>query len=161
MVSAHDTCRVAACKHAVWLDCAPGTIESTGGADRRSPAIRHTPEPFLLATEGLPCRKRLTSSATSRPRRRSRRRHRYVGRAHGSLRLAAGLSGAVDSSTIVVTAGLAEIAAGSIAMGLGGYLAARSDAEHYESEQRREWQEVREKPELEAQEVRMSSVRTD
>jgi VIT1/CCC1 family predicted Fe2+/Mn2+ transporter len=67
--------------------------------------------------------------------------------------LAAGLSGAVNSSAIVVTAGLAEIAAGSIAMGLGGYLAARSDAEHYESEQRREWQEVREKPELEAQEV--------
>src|SRR5271166_1486571 len=47
--------------------------------------------------------------------------------------LAAGLSGAVDNSRIVVIAGLAEIAAGSIAMGLGGYLAARSDAEHYES----------------------------
>ena len=48
--------------------------------------------------------------------------------------LAAGLSGAVANSHIVVTAGLAEIAAGSIAMGLGGYLAARSDAEHYASE---------------------------
>src|ERR1700735_1945687 len=48
--------------------------------------------------------------------------------------LAAGLSGAVGSSTVVVTAGLAEIAAGSIAMGLGGYLAARSYAEHYSSE---------------------------
>src|SRR3990170_3770146 len=48
--------------------------------------------------------------------------------------LAAGLSGAVTSTAIIVTAGLAEIAAGSIAMGLGGYLAARSDAEHYESE---------------------------
>ena len=47
--------------------------------------------------------------------------------------LAAGLSGAVGSSHIVVLAGLAEIAAGSIAMGLGGYLAARSDAEHYAS----------------------------
>jgi vacuolar iron transporter family protein len=68
--------------------------------------------------------------------------------------LAAGLSGAVDSSTIVVTAGLAEIAAGSIAMGLGGYLAARSDAEHYASEQARENQEVVEKPEDEAEEVR-------
>jgi VIT1/CCC1 family predicted Fe2+/Mn2+ transporter len=68
--------------------------------------------------------------------------------------LAAGLSGAVDASTIVITAGLAEIAAGSIAMGLGGYLAARSDAEHYASEQARENQEVVEKPEDEAQEVR-------
>jgi vacuolar iron transporter family protein len=68
--------------------------------------------------------------------------------------LAAGLSGAVDSTAIVVTAGLAEIAAGSIAMGLGGYLAARSEAEHYESERRREWLEVREKPEVEAMEVR-------
>ena len=48
--------------------------------------------------------------------------------------LAAGLSGAVASSGIIVTAGLAEIAAGSIAMGLGGYLAARSDADHYASE---------------------------
>jgi VIT1/CCC1 family predicted Fe2+/Mn2+ transporter len=67
--------------------------------------------------------------------------------------LAAGLSGAIDNAAIVVTAGLAEIAAGSIAMGLGGYLAARSDAEHYESEQRREYQETVDKPEVEAQEV--------
>src|SRR6201993_1637283 len=51
--------------------------------------------------------------------------------------LAAGLSGAVASSGIVVTAGLAEIAAGSIAMGLGGYLAAKSDADHYASEKLR------------------------
>ena len=51
--------------------------------------------------------------------------------------LAAGLSGAVSTTTLVVTAGLAEIAAGSIAMGLGGYLAAKSDAEHYSSERRR------------------------
>jgi len=48
--------------------------------------------------------------------------------------LAAGLSGAVDSTRVVITAGLAEIAAGSIAMGLGGYLAARTDAEHYAAE---------------------------
>src|SRR6476620_12528793 len=61
--------------------------------------------------------------------------------------LAAGLSGAVDSTGIIVTAGLAEIAAGSIAMGLGGYLAAKSDAEHYASEQRREQREVQEIPE--------------
>ena len=67
--------------------------------------------------------------------------------------LAAGLSGAVDNSRIVVIAGLAEIAAGSIAMGLGGYLAARSDAEHYESERLREEREVEEIPEEEAREV--------
>lgn len=67
--------------------------------------------------------------------------------------LAAGLSGAVDSASIVVTAGLAEIAAGSIAMGLGGYLAARSDAEHYTSERRREQAEVRDVPERETAEV--------
>lgn len=67
--------------------------------------------------------------------------------------LAAGLSGAVASSGIVVTAGLAEVAAGSVAMGLGGYLAARGDAEHYASERRREAQEVRDIPEREANEV--------
>ena len=67
--------------------------------------------------------------------------------------LAAGLSGAVASAHIVVTAGLAEVAAGSIAMGLGGYLAARSDAEHYASELVREEQEIRDVPEIEAKEV--------
>jgi VIT1/CCC1 family predicted Fe2+/Mn2+ transporter len=67
--------------------------------------------------------------------------------------LAAGLSGAVASSHIVVTAGLAEIAAGSIAMGLGGYLAAKSDAEHYASERTREEREVVAVPEVEAHEV--------
>jgi VIT1/CCC1 family predicted Fe2+/Mn2+ transporter len=67
--------------------------------------------------------------------------------------LAAGLSGAVSSTSIVITAGLAEIAAGSIAMGLGGYLAAKSDAEHYDSERRREQMEVRTIPEAEAAEV--------
>ncbi len=56
--------------------------------------------------------------------------------------LAAGLSGAVDSTAIIVTAGLAEIVAGSIAMGLGGYLAGRSDAEHYDSEYKREEYEI-------------------
>src|SRR5258706_63302 len=68
--------------------------------------------------------------------------------------LAAGLTGAVNVSTIIITAGLAEIAAGSIAMGLGGFLAARSDAEHYASELVREHQELIEKPEAERQEVR-------
>jgi vacuolar iron transporter family protein len=68
--------------------------------------------------------------------------------------LAAGLSGAVSSTAIIVTAGLAEIAAGSIAMGLGGYLAARSDAEHYASERQREQLEVKEKAGIEKEEVR-------
>ncbi len=68
--------------------------------------------------------------------------------------LAAGLSGAVSSTTIVVTAGIAEIAAGSIAMGLGGYLAAKSDSEHYHSELQRERIEIEEMPEDEKSEVR-------
>ena len=67
--------------------------------------------------------------------------------------LAAGLTGAIDSAGIIVTAGLAEIAAGSIAMGLGGYLAARSDAEHYAKEREREKREVVEIPEEEMREV--------
>jgi VIT1/CCC1 family predicted Fe2+/Mn2+ transporter len=67
--------------------------------------------------------------------------------------LAAGLSGAAASSGIVVTAGIAEIAAGSIAMGLGGYLAARSDVEHYASEREREVREVKEKKDAERDEV--------
>ncbi len=67
--------------------------------------------------------------------------------------LAAGLTGAVNSSGIIVTAGLAEIAAGSIAMGLGGYLAAKSDAEHYHRERERERREIAEKPEVEQEEV--------
>jgi VIT1/CCC1 family predicted Fe2+/Mn2+ transporter len=56
--------------------------------------------------------------------------------------LAAGLSGAVDSTALVITAGIAEIAAGSIAMALGGYLAGRAEIDHYDSEQRREYYEV-------------------
>ena len=67
--------------------------------------------------------------------------------------LAAGLTGAVDASRIIVVAGLAEIAAGSIAMGLGGYLAAKSDAEHYANERKREEWEVIERNEDEVQEV--------
>ena len=70
--------------------------------------------------------------------------------------LAAGLSGAISSTAIVVTAGIAEISAGSIAMGLGGYLAARSGAEHYQSEFRREQEEVETKPEAERAEVLLS-----
>ena len=67
--------------------------------------------------------------------------------------LAAGLSGAVASSGLVITAGLAEIVAGSIAMGLGGYLAGRTEVEHYEAEQARERREVREVPDVERAEV--------
>src|SRR6476646_6581936 len=67
--------------------------------------------------------------------------------------LAAGLSGAIVMTRLIVVAGLAEIAAGSIAMGLGGYLAARNDAEHYASERQREEDEVREKPAAERKEV--------
>jgi len=68
--------------------------------------------------------------------------------------LAAGLSGAVNSSTIVVTAGIAEIVAGSIAMGLGGFLAGKTDADHYDSELRREYEEVERVPEQEKFEVK-------
>ena len=67
--------------------------------------------------------------------------------------LAAGLSGAVSSTRLVVLAGLAEIAAGSIAMGLGGYLAARGDAEHYLAERRREEREVAERTQDEEEEI--------
>jgi VIT1/CCC1 family predicted Fe2+/Mn2+ transporter len=67
--------------------------------------------------------------------------------------LAAGLSGAVTAAHVVITAGLAEVAAGSIAMGLGGYLAARSDAEHYASELAREEREIVDVPEAESEEV--------
>lgn len=56
--------------------------------------------------------------------------------------LAAGLSGAVDSTSIIVIAGIAEVAAGSIAMGLGGYLAGKTEQDHYNSEEKREYYEV-------------------
>ncbi|MFZ0639823.1 MAG: VIT1/CCC1 transporter family protein [Candidatus Acidiferrales bacterium] len=67
--------------------------------------------------------------------------------------LAAGITGAIASTRIVVTAGLAEIIAGSIAMGLGGYLAAKTDTEHYASEMRREIEETVEIPDQEQEEV--------
>jgi VIT1/CCC1 family predicted Fe2+/Mn2+ transporter len=67
--------------------------------------------------------------------------------------LAAGLSGAVANTRLIVVGGLAEIAAGSIAMGLGGYLAGRGDAEHYEQEKAREYREIKEIPEEEKAEV--------
>jgi vacuolar iron transporter family protein len=67
--------------------------------------------------------------------------------------LAAGLSGAVQSSDLVITAGLAEVVAGSIAMGLGGYLAGRTEVEHYAAELQREYQEIVEVPHVERAEV--------
>jgi vacuolar iron transporter family protein len=70
-----------------------------------------------------------------------------------SFALASELSGALDDMRIIVTGGLAEVAAGSIAMGLGGYLAGRSDAERYDAERRREEMEVRETAKVEAEEV--------
>lgn len=68
--------------------------------------------------------------------------------------LAAGLSGAVDSTSIVITAGLAEIAAGSIAMGLGGYLAGQTEIEHYDTEERREYEEIETLREVEIRETK-------
>lgn len=68
--------------------------------------------------------------------------------------LAAGLSGAVDSNHLVVIAGLAEVAAGSIAMGLGGFLAGKTEIDHYNSELKREYDEVERLPEKEREEVR-------
>lgn len=67
--------------------------------------------------------------------------------------LAAGISGAIAASHVVVTAGIAELAAGGIAMGVGGYLAARTDAEHYQSERAREERETRELPDVERKEI--------
>jgi predicted membrane protein (TIGR00267 family) len=68
--------------------------------------------------------------------------------------LAAGLSGAINSSGIVITAGIAEIVAGSIAMGLGGFLAGKTEAEHYAAELQREYEEVERVPEQEKAEVK-------
>ena len=68
--------------------------------------------------------------------------------------LAAGLSAAVSSTSVIVTAGLAEIAAGAIAMGLGGYLAARTDAQHFDAEAKREEWEIDNKRQFELAEVR-------
>jgi len=68
--------------------------------------------------------------------------------------LAAGLSGAISKSGIVVTAGIAEIVAGSIAMGLGGFLAGRTELDHYNAELKREYDEVERVPEQEKAEVK-------
>jgi VIT1/CCC1 family predicted Fe2+/Mn2+ transporter len=67
--------------------------------------------------------------------------------------LAAGLSGAIDSSALIVTAGVAEIVAGAIAMGLGGYMGAKTEQEHYDNERQRELREINLLPKVEAKEV--------
>ncbi|MEI6477450.1 MAG: VIT1/CCC1 transporter family protein [bacterium] len=100
------------------------------------PTDHHHPEPHLHSSDSI--------------------RDVILGMADGltvPFALAAGLAGAVAASHIIVAAGLAEIAAGSISMGLGGYLAARSEAEHYVNERKREVDEVERVPETEAQEV--------
>ncbi len=68
--------------------------------------------------------------------------------------LTAGLTGAVNSNVLIITAGMAEIVAGSIAMGLGGYLAGITDYQHYQSELKREYWEVENLPEKEKDEVK-------
>ena len=68
--------------------------------------------------------------------------------------LAAGLSGAVSSTYIIVIAGIAEIAAGSLAMGLGGYLSGKTEQDHYQTELNREYKEVEELRERELEETR-------
>ncbi len=68
--------------------------------------------------------------------------------------LAAGLSGAVSNNSIIITAGIAEVVAGCIAMGLGGYLAGKTEQEHYESELKKEYEEVENIPEKELEEVK-------
>src|SRR3954471_10622062 len=67
--------------------------------------------------------------------------------------LAAGLSGAVSNTHIIVIAGIAEICAGSIAMGLGGFLAGKTEADHYNNELKREYQEIETVPNVEKKEV--------
>ncbi|MCW3087283.1 MAG: iron transporter [Sediminibacterium sp.] len=69
--------------------------------------------------------------------------------------LAAGLSGAVKDVNLIVIAGIAEIAAGSIAMGLGGYLAGKTEQDHYTSELKREYEEIEQVPDVEKEEVRV------
>lgn len=114
--------------------------------------FRHAPYPLAYTCFTMPAtphiEKHFTATATVRDI--------VIGMSDGltvPFALAAGLSGAASATTIVVTAGLAEIAAGSIAMGLGGFMAARTDAEHYTAEREREFRETRELADVEAREV--------
>jgi vacuolar iron transporter family protein len=130
-----------------------------------SAAVRRTAD-YLLAEL-----REVNSMAESRRRRRSITRigHReehftasdavrdvVIGMSDGltvPFALAAGITGAIAASHVVVTAGIAELAAGGISMGLGGYLAARSDIEHYESERKREIAETEQIPDEERREI--------
>jgi vacuolar iron transporter family protein len=107
-----------------------------------------------------------TRTGIRRPPRRTHNEHHFdasdavrdiiIGMSDGltvPFALAAGISGAIAASHIVVTAGIAELAAGGISMGLGGYLAARSDVDHYESERRREYDETNDVPDEERREI--------
>jgi len=67
--------------------------------------------------------------------------------------LTAGLSGVLDTTHLIIISGLSEIAAGCISMGLGGYLAGESEVEHYDSELKREYEEIENVPQLELKEV--------
>ncbi len=108
----------------------------------------HSREGLPPPPPGPPMEEHFTASETVRDL--------VIGMADGltvPFALAAGLSGAVAANPLIVTAGLAEIAAGCVAMGLGGYLAARTDAEHYVVERRREEQETHDWAERERWEV--------
>src|SRR5271165_3719817 len=110
--------RLKRCRHPIRQEEALGSLSST-----RSDPMPRTPH----------IEKHFTGSETVRDI--------VIGMSDGltvPFALAAGLAGAVTANALIITAGLAEVAAGSIAMGLGGYLAARSDAEHYDSERVRE-----------------------
>lgn len=120
----------------------------------------HSPQPAALIQQGLP------GSATGRMMEEHKEKHLknsaflsdvVIGMSDGltvPFALAAGLSGAVESNGIVITAGIAEIVAGCISMGLGGFLAGQTVQEHYAAEMKREYREVEERPEVEKQEVR-------
>lgn len=108
--------------------------------------------PEMCSPAGMPATRHLerhfTATATVRDI--------VIGMADGltvPFALAAGLAGAVSSPRVIVVAGMAEIAAGAIAMGLGGYLAARTDSEHYAAERARELRETEEMPLEERAEV--------
>jgi len=144
----------------------PGVDADHGGVGRQiTPQTRRNPRPWVglirsttATDEQLGLEERHAAEPAHRAplhgfRNRSRPRHWDVRRADGSLRPRGRTSGIANSTTIVITGGLAEIAAGSIAMGLGGYLAARSDAEHYATERATERRAVDTVPEAEVAEL--------
>jgi vacuolar iron transporter family protein len=126
----------------------------------RRPCEGSLPSGFFTSPDARSVESRLTLPQTPHVERHftgtARVRDIVIGMSDGltvPFALAAGLSGAVSSSSIIITAGLAEVAAGAIAMGLGGYLASRGDTEHYDSERLRESAEVAAIPQAEISEV--------